>query len=155
MDEYLQKVVLPFIDDQREALDLPLRQRALVILDLFKAHRMDTFVNALKDHGVLVVFVPGGCTGELQPLDISGNGFFKETLKGLFRSWYADQVAAAYSRGLNEQQFRPDTRLSTLKPIHARWLVQAVDALSQKPELLIKGFELAGIKDAVDTASTS
>ena len=51
MEEYLTKVQLPFIDDQRDTLDLPLRQRALVIMDFFRAHRVDSFIKKMQAHG--------------------------------------------------------------------------------------------------------
>ncbi|KAG1678235.1 Ras guanyl-releasing protein 3 [Nymphon striatum] len=55
--------VSAFVDDQRENLDLPIRQNGL--------------------HAVQVK----------QFLDVSGNGYFKEQVKSRFISWYADEVA--------------------------------------------------------------
>ena len=80
MIEYADHILLPYVEETRENLDLPLRQRALVIMDVFKAHQSPAFLERLRSNGVDVVFVPPGCTGELQPLDVAGNGAFKEAL---------------------------------------------------------------------------
>ena len=36
-----------------------------------------------------------------------------------------------------------------MKPIHARWLVGLYNHLRNKPEVIRKGFEMAGIVEAV------
>ncbi|KAG1704389.1 hypothetical protein GQR58_004058 [Nymphon striatum] len=40
-----------------------------------------------------VIFVPACCTSKLQPLDVSGNCYFKEQVKSRFTLWYGDEVA--------------------------------------------------------------
>ena len=42
-----------------------------------------------------------------------------------------------------------NTKLSVMKPIHARWLVGLYNHLQNKPEVIRKGFEMAGIVEAV------
>ena len=42
--------------------------------------------------------MPAGCTGELQPLDITVNGAFKKEIKSCF-SCYAKQVSEALGSG--------------------------------------------------------
>lgn len=39
-------------------------------------------------------FIPGGCTGELQPLDLSGNSQFKNLFlkKKPFVTWYDTEI---------------------------------------------------------------
>ena len=36
MTEYLQNIITPFVDEIKEELDLPVRQKALVIFDCFR-----------------------------------------------------------------------------------------------------------------------
>jgi hypothetical protein len=36
MIEYLQNIITPFVDEIKEELDLPVRQKALVIFDCFR-----------------------------------------------------------------------------------------------------------------------
>ena len=39
-------------------------------------------------------------------------------------------------------------QLSVLKPIRARWLISLYDHLRNQTQLIVKGFEQAGINDA-------
>ena len=38
------------------------------------------------------MYVPGNCSGVLQPLDVSGNSSFKGFLEDEFSSWYSSWV---------------------------------------------------------------
>ena len=154
MQEYVERVIVPYIEEQREALDLPLRHRALVIMDVFRAHRVDNVLEALKSNGIEVIFVPAGCTGELQPLDVSGNAIFKEALASRFNTWYADLVAAGLAKGQSPEEVKVDLRLATLKPLHASWLLHAVDHMAKQREQLQLGWRKAGILSAVEEASS-
>ena len=74
MCRYMEKVIVPYVERVRDELDLPLRQKALCIFDVFKAHQDKCVLNALEDKDIKVVFVPAACTDRLQPLDIQING---------------------------------------------------------------------------------
>lgn len=152
MLRYVRRVLVPFIDKIRfYQLDRPVHQRALVIMDLFAAHRCDSVLEALKAEHVEVVYVPGGCTGELQPLDVAGNGTFKAHLKREFGRWHSTKVSSNVAQG---RSCKVDLKLSTLKPIHARWLLSAVDTLAKDKDELLRGWQEAGISAAVDQTST-
>ena len=84
MLDYVNNIVSAYVDEQRENLDLPIRQKGLVIMDVFRAHQSAQVIQALKDQGMEVIFVPACCTSELQPLDVSGNGYFTEQVKSRF-----------------------------------------------------------------------
>ena len=47
----------------------------------------------LEECHIKSVFLPGGCMGELQPLDLAVNGPFKEEMKKCFSSCFAGKVA--------------------------------------------------------------
>ncbi|ELU06484.1 hypothetical protein CAPTEDRAFT_191083, partial [Capitella teleta] len=111
------------------------------------AHRVDSVQQLLASNNIRVIFVSACCTGDLQPLDLSGNGDFKASLKECFIAWFADHLAAALDNGISTQ---PDLRLSTLKPLHGQWVVRAWEALRDKPNVLIHGWEEAGIKRALN-----
>ena len=89
------------------------------------------------------VFVPASCTDSPQPLDLSVNKVFKDLLKSEFQKWYADKVCASLTEESGDPTF--DMKLSYLKPIHAKWLVSAVQELSRHNDKLCSGFREAGI----------
>ncbi len=65
-------------------------QKALLILDLFAPHKTQEFKDLLHQNNICLGYIPAGCTGELQPLNVAVN----EDLKRMIKSQYADQVQA-------------------------------------------------------------
>ena len=46
------------------------------------------------------------------------------------------------------------SKLSSLKPLHASWIVDLYKRLSDNQEIIVNGFDSAGISEAVTKAST-
>ena len=76
----------------RKSLGLPSTFTALAIFDLLAAYRCKSVLEKLQDNIIHQKFVPGGCTGDLQPQDIKFNGPFKQQMKNKFSHWYAGKV---------------------------------------------------------------
>ena len=53
----------------------------LLVMDLFKSHSTQEIKDWLCVHRIVPSLVPGGCTGLVQPLDISVNRPFEDILK--------------------------------------------------------------------------
>lgn len=145
MERYVEKVIVPYVDHVREENDLPLRQRALCIFDVYKAHRGQGLLDILDKHGIKVVFVPGACTDRLQPLDLIPNNIFKSYLKAEFQSFYAGEIQKQLSAGVDLTDIKIDLRSSVIKPLHAQWLVNAIKKLSTKPDIISESFSKAGL----------
>lgn len=60
--------------------DLPFKQEALFIFDVYKAHQDNELLIYMEEKVIKVVFVPAVCTDRLQPLDVQINGKFKSLL---------------------------------------------------------------------------
>ena len=99
MKDYISNILVPYIEAVKEELDLPVRQRALMLLDAFKAHKVPEVIQNMKGNYIEVVFVPGGCTSELQPLDIAGNLVFKNALGDKFTEWYSGLITEGLDSG--------------------------------------------------------
>lgn len=110
MLRYADTVLSPYLESKRRQPN----QKALVILDVFAAHRCDSFKQKLKSMNCVMVYVPAGCTGDLQPLDLAVNDEYKRLLKAAFIDFYAEQVA-------KESDSLAPYKLNTsvLKPVHA------------------------------------
>jgi hypothetical protein len=84
----------------------------ILFLDSFLVHMMATVVNRIQDLGVQVEFIPPGCTGLLQPVDVGYNKAFKAKLRTEYNTWLLDQD--------------PDERIpATTRRDVANWLVAA------------------------------
>ncbi len=53
----------------------------IILLDSYQCHIMASVVNLIQDLGCEVVHIPGGCTGLVQPLDVSYNKPFKTRIR--------------------------------------------------------------------------
>ncbi|CAG2245495.1 unnamed protein product [Mytilus edulis] len=84
MLHYIEHLLVPYVTDKRDELDLPLKQPALAIFDVFSAQ-----IDVLHRANIKVA----GCTDQLQPLDLRVNKVYKDILRAKFQDWYADEVA--------------------------------------------------------------
>ena len=94
-----------------------------------------------------IVIVPPNCTDRLQPLDISVNKAAKEFLRSCFQEWYASKIAFQLKPSARVTE-PVDLRLSLMKPIGAKWLIELYDYLKSKPEIICNGLKGAGITSA-------
>ena len=150
MEEYIQTIIVPYFDAVRKKEGLPSTQPGLVIMDVFRAHTVDTILSELGKHHIRVVYVPANCTGELQPLDLSGNGEFKAELKNHFINWYAAKITEA-----GDEEPDISLKLSVVKPLHARWVLAAWEALRDNKDTLLTGWIQSGIKQAFESVTAT
>ena len=64
------------------------------------------------------MFILAGCTGELQPLNVRFNQYFKELCS------YVEEVCEAMDRGVVMNDIKVDLRATIVKPLHASLLSQ-------------------------------
>lgn len=63
----------------------------ILFLDSFQVHKMGSVVNAIQALGVEVDFIPPGCTGMVQPVDVGFNKPFKAKVRAQYRNWMLSQ----------------------------------------------------------------
>ena len=88
-------------------------------------------------------------TDQFQPSDLNVNGDAKEFLKGKFECWYALQITNQLEDGSSVYDVQVPLKLSVIKPIHAKWLLGLHDHLRNSSDTIVKGFAMAGVKDAL------
>ena len=145
MLEFLDKIIIPYVDNTRQCLELSDDFRAVAIFDVFAAHRCQSVLDRLESSNIKPVFVPAGCTGELQPLDITVNDAFKRELKSCFTTWYAKEVSKALKNGEDVEKIKVNLAISVIKPLHSNWLLYAMNKICEKERLIQTSFEKAGI----------
>ena len=147
MKAYVENILAPYICNKRRLLKLPDDYPALVIFDHFSGQMTDAFFQLLEENNLHRVMIPANCTDRLQPLDISVNKAAKEFLRRNFQDWYARQICEQLDE---DAPVTPvDLKLSRVKPIGARWMMDLYDYLKSKPEIIINGFKGAGIVDCL------
>ena len=58
-----------------------------------------------------------------QPLGLTVNGSAKRFLAKKFNGWYSKQISDELESGKSLEEIDVKLRLSTLKPLHAGWIV--------------------------------
>ena len=127
MLEYIDKVLVPYLTKKRQELELATDHPALVLFNAILFLK-----NCVRIIIIHQIFIPAGCTGELQPLDVSVNEQFKASMKVHFARWYSAEVKEDLDQGLNVANLRIDPGVSALKPLHRNWLITAIFVLKNK-----------------------
>lgn len=139
MRDYIQKIVVPYIEKIRQTSKVADNYPALLLFDNFKAQCTQELLTLLDDNFINVLLIPPNCTDRLQPMDISVNKPAKDFLRGEFKSWYAKQVCSQF-RGESEKA-PIDMRLSVVKPLGFEWMKKLYDYIKSRPHLVSNGFK--------------
>ncbi len=94
----------------------------------------------------VIAEIPKTLTHILSPLDLTVNRSLKRFEKDACVEYYSSQVAAQFAPGSEVEDIRVDTRLSILKPLHAKTVTNAYKWLKTDAGVrnVIKGWEAAG-----------
>ena len=143
MELYITKIILPYLAETKRKLKLPPSHPALLLFDNFKGQCTEKLLKLLDSKIINVVLIPPNCTDRLQPLDLSVNKTAKDFLRKCFQKWYALQVCSQLEGKTTKEPV--DLRLSVMKPLGAKWLVELNDYMNGKPDIIKNGFKEAGI----------
>ena len=144
----LKKIVFPFINKKRESLSLSKDAKALLIFDAFKGQTTPAINDLLKDNNCTAQHVPNNHTNLFQPLDISVNKSAKSFISDKYQEWYASEVTSQLGKGIDSYNVKVDVKLTTLKPIHARWIIDFYKHMQTSGSKVKAGFRKAPISEA-------
>jgi len=160
--KYVVNVLQPFLNRQRERLQLPMNFPAVWIIDCWPVHISSDFLTYMSDRypEIRLLFVPANCTGVMQPADLGGQRELKCGLKALGTMYAIVQVREALQKlqHLSEEErikkieggaIKIDTTLTNLKPLLPGWHLAVWRHLQEKGALL-KGWEKSRLLEALD-----
>ena len=119
----IDEVIIPYVNAQREILSNS-NQAALIIFDVFRSLITDEVASHLSQNNIYFVTIPNNMTHLFQPLDLTVNGHCKKFMKNEFAKWYMQQVDNALQVGKKLEDINIEFRLSVIKPLHVKWLVE-------------------------------
>ena len=99
-----------------------------------------------------VVIVPHNLTNKFQPLDLSVNKAVKSFIQNKYNHQFADQVFTQLQNGKDPTDVKISFKLSDLKPIHARKIIDWYNHVIKEKEMIARGFNSAGISEIVQNA---
>ena len=133
-------------------MKLPENAKALLIFDVFKGQTTSAVNDLLKKNDIIAIHVPNNHTNLFQPLDISVNKNAKCFIADKYQDWYAEKVLQQLNRGVAAHDAKVDVKLSIMKPLHAKWIIEMYHHLKRSKQIVISGFRKAHITEAVSEA---
>ncbi|KAK7439558.1 hypothetical protein VKT23_017487 [Stygiomarasmius scandens] len=147
MKNLVNNIVAPYFESKKVKMtELSEEERkgqfSIWKIDCWSVHRSEEFLKWMKEThpNILVVFVPGSCTGVFQPLDVGIQRVLKHSIK---QSAHRDVVAEVLTvlkntkGGSTSSVYKMDMSLPMLRDRSLSWIVRAYHAIS-KPELVKK-----------------
>ena len=148
--EYLQKIVFLYIKSKRQALKLPENPKVLLIFDAFKGQKTSALMNALlKKNDIIAIHVPNNPTNLFQPLGTSENKIAKCFIADKSEDQYSEKVLHQLNRGAAANDVKVDVKLSIMKPLHGKWIIEMYHHLKCSKQIVISGFRKAHITKAI------
>lgn len=116
-----------------------LKKPALLVFDQFRAHLTEKTKRVASDLRTQLAVIPGGLTGQLQPLDVSINKPFKALMREEWSRWI--QKAGGNLTPTGRVKKPTITEVSN-------WVLNSWYGVRQK--VIVKSFKKCGISNAMD-----
>ena len=123
---------------------------ALLIEDIFKRQDNAAVANLCVDNNCVEVILPHNLTNKFQSLDITVNKPGKCFISKTFSKWFVEQVVNVLNKDKNPADVCVTLKLSEVKLLHAKWIVQMFKHLKTPKGSICNSFESADITKAVE-----
>ena len=149
--KHLKEIVIPYAKGEREKLDDP-EQTALLIWDVFRGQKTDLVTSLLVDNNIKYEYVPNNMTADFQILDLTVNKWLKNLTTEKFNNWFATNLQQELDSGKALDDIDIKFKLSTMKPLHAGWMIDSYNRLSSLDgkQIILAGWRASGITDALE-----
>lgn len=151
--DLLKKILIPYVQKTREKLSLPNDQPWLLIADVFKGQWTEAVTKGVSESHGKMCAVPSNMTNVYQPLDLSVNRSCKSYLRREAQCWYSKEIEKQVKEGKQSHEIKVDTRVSVVKPLHAKWVVSFYDYMNGHPEIVMSGWRKSKIDIAYERQS--
>ena len=143
----IEDVINPYVKEQRKRLGRNSDQMVLLIIDVFRGQMTEPVINILKEYNICLIKVSVNITGIFQPLDLTVNRSAKSLFKRKFTQWYLSQIQRGMESGKDIDQIEVKLNLTTLKPLHAAWIMEFYDLMvsDQGKSVIRNGWKASGI----------
>lgn len=130
-----------YVTDQPSLIVDPNRHR-LLLLDVFSDQKTENVKKVFKKVGYTTFFVPSGCTGFVQVLDIAINKPLKDRIKELSEIHYDNHM----DKWINGKYSIGDRRIMLINWIDQVWR----ELHAEQSHIIVKAFRSVGLSLAVD-----
>lgn len=137
MQSLVDNIIAPYFEAEKRALGLPSSQKTIWQIDVWSVHRAEKFRSWMKTYhpSIILQYVPGGCTGILQPCDVGIQRVFKHALKCSYHEDVVRMMTHQIESGTEDLVF--DKRRGQLRDLSVKWIWDAFKSVN-KPEIVKK-----------------
>lgn len=94
MQLLVDNTIAPYFEEEKKKLGLPVCQKSIFYIDSWSVHRSAEFRTWMKKNhtNIIILYVPAGCTGDLQPNDTLINRIFKHAMTRAYHKGLVDDL---------------------------------------------------------------
>ena len=138
--QLLDNIIFLYLKKKKHDHGLPGDQTSLLIYDVFTRQTTENIREYIEENDSVIVYVPNNVTHYFQPLDLTVNAVAKHFLKDKFELWYTNKA---------KKQLDEGTEVYVINILLKLSILGLYDHLRNNKEIIINGFESAGITEAV------
>ncbi|KAF8995286.1 hypothetical protein BDZ89DRAFT_971820 [Hymenopellis radicata] len=127
MHDLVDNIITPYFEETKQELGLPKTQYSIWKIDCWSVHKSKDFMDWMHTHHprIIVMFVPGNCTGVWQPLDVGMQRVMKLAIKCACHRDIVDEVACQLDIDA-DCAMKLDNSIGTLHNRSLGWIVAAI-----------------------------
>jgi len=117
----------------------------LLVMDLLRSHKTSSVRDVLRAHDITLSLVPGGCTGLVQPVDVSVNRPFKDLLK--------EEIDIEFERHDIEgaESIQGSSAVGEMRVMMTHCVARAWEKFcNERQEVVVRSFRCLGISLPID-----
>ena len=105
----------------------------------------------LRENKIIYKYVPNSITADFQVLDLAINKWVKGIIMDKFNKWFAETLRKELDAGTSLDEISIKFKLTTMKPLHAKWVVDVFNQLSsfEGKKVILAEWKASGISDAL------
>ena len=116
------------------------KRKALLVIDSFSAHTTCEFVDESNASNIDIAIIPGGCTSQIQPLNVCLNKPFKSILR---------KKLLEYVQSLVDHDPNPSKLTTPSKQMCTKWIKAGLEYFKEREGMVKKSFLVCGITNAL------
>lgn len=139
MCRWVTKCLAPYFVAQRQQHGLPDTQRCILQIDCWTVHRSAKFRDWMAKNypWIIILYVPGGCTGLFQPCDVGLQRVLKLAIQNAAHNDIVQETLNKLQLGSSPRRIVNDQSLPTLRNRSLNWILEDYRAIN-KPDIVQK-----------------
>ncbi|KAG9085676.1 hypothetical protein FRC06_003501, partial [Ceratobasidium sp. 370] len=146
MQRFVSLILAPYFRAQIKQHNLPSSQRCIFQIDCWSVHRSAEFRGwmATDYPWIIILYVPGGCTGLFQACDVGLQRVLKLAIRQAAHNDVVDETLADLESGTPPEAVVNDQRLHTLRNRSIDWILRGFHSIN-RPDIVQKAFRLCSV----------